>query len=536
MKTTIQRVTRAASMTTLLFGLGTWTACGAGDDLDAVEYSESLADRRLDELLGDEARLLAFVRDMPKGADLHSHTSGAITTEKLLRWGAEDGACIHPTTLVASNPCAPETIPLASAPPGSDLYQRALGAWSMEGFTGPLLAAHQHFFDAFGKYGAVQIDSRNDDSYADVMAKAGRDHQLYVELLQGFGSGAGAAIANRVFQATDVWNKETLLARRQQIIADPAFAPAVAAQAASIAATFAGARTLLGCDTSSPDPGCAVEVRLQVAANRTGSRISVFGQWVYAYELAQAVPELVGVNLVSPEENANSLRYYDDEMFALGVLDELNDSAVGRRQLHVSLHAGELIPEVVPDPIDLTFHIRRAVEVGRAERIGHGVDVLGETAGDGADDLLRDMREAGVMVEICLTSNRVLLGAQGDLHPLGRYLQDRVPVALATDDQGILRTSVVDEYLAAVVDQGLTYRQLKQLTRTGLEHAFVEGASLWRERDDFRKPVEACRRGRLGAATPSAGCAAYLAAHKRAALQWRLEGELAAFEDSIIRN
>lgn len=521
-----------AAATAAILSLG---ACAAGDDVNEVEHRESLINDRFDVLRGEANSLESFVRRMPKGGDLHSHTSGAITTEKLIQWGSEDGACVHPDTLVASNPCAAGTVPLSSAPPGSALYQRVLQAWSMEAFDGPLLAAHQHFFDSFGKFGAVQLDSRNDDSYADVMSAAGRHGQLYLELLQGFGSGAGAAIARSVFLPEDAWDEATLLARRQQIIAHPSFAPAIAAQAASIANTFAGARQLMGCDGASPDPGCGVEVRLQVAANRTGTRVSVFGQWVFAYELAQVVPELVGVNLVSPEEHPNSLLFYNDEMFALRVLGEHNDAQAGRKKVHVSLHAGELIPEVVPDPIHLTFHIKRAVEVARAERIGHGVDILGETEGDGANALLRRMSDDHVMVEICLTSNRVLLDAAGADHPLARYRQEKVPVALATDDQGIFRGNISEEYVAAVVDQDLRYRDLKELARASLEHAFVEGESLWRERDKFQRTVDACRHDRLGATSTSSTCAAFLASHRKAALQWKLEQQFRAFELSELR-
>jgi Adenosine deaminase len=529
-----RKVGHPAVIATIVSGLAlTSGGCMIGDDLDGLEVRESMVSDHVDSMLNDTAAMTTLLSALPKGGDLHNHTSGAITTEKLIQWGSEDGACVNPTTFVASNPCAPGTVPLASAPPGSALYQQVLGSWSMAGFTGPLLDAHQHFFDAFGKYGAIQTNARNDDSYADVMSKAGRNQQIYLELLQGFGSGAASGIAAGVFSPTDTWDRATLLMRRQQITQHPNFAPAIAAQAAIIADTFRGARALLGCDTSSPDPGCNVEVRLQVAANRTGTRVAVFGQWVYALELAQVVPEMVGINLVSPEENANSLQFYDDEMFALGVLDDYNDNA-GRKKVHISLHAGELIPQVVPSPVDLTFHIRHAVEAAHAERIGHGVDVLGETAGDGAADLLRDMHDAGVMVEICLTSNRVLLGATGDSHPLARYLQEKVPVALATDDEGILRGDITQEYLAAIRDQGVTYRELKQMIRASLEHAFVEGDSLWRTRDEFRRTVDACRRDEPGSRRPSSACAAFLAANKRAQLQWTLEQQLEDFEEHVL--
>ncbi len=367
-------------------------ACG--EELTAAER-ENLVNDHMESLRPDATSLKGFLQNMPKGADLHSHTSGAIATEKLIQWGAEDGACVNTSTYVASNPCAAGTTPLSTTATDQALYNAVLSAWSMEGHPGPLLSAHQHFFDAFGKYGAVQTDARNDDSYADILSQAGKNKQIYIELMQGFGSGAGGGIAAGLFGPSDPWDAATLLAKRQQIIATPSFMTAINNQAASIAATLSGARQLLGCDGASPDPGCDVDVRMMVSANRTGTRAQVFGQWVFAYELAQVVPEIVGVNLVSPEEHPNSLTFYNDEMFALGTLDDFNDSQSGRKKVRISLHAGELIPEVLTPATQehLTFHIRNAVELAHAERIGHGVDVLSETAGDGADDLLRDMSE-----------------------------------------------------------------------------------------------------------------------------------------------
>ncbi|XXF76248.1 adenosine deaminase [Myxococcaceae bacterium GXIMD 01537] len=509
------------------------SACGGDDPTPPIgKTPEQATTEHMESLRNDPAALSAFLRSMPKGGDLHSHTSGAITTEKLIQWGAEDGACVNTTTYVASNPCAVSSVPLSNAWTDKALYDSVMGAWSMEGFTGPLLDAHQHFFDAFGKYGAVQLDSRNDDSYADILSRAGHHNQVYVELMQGFGASTGGRLAVPLFTAGDAWNTETLLAKREQLIALPEFKSALEKQEASIAATLSGARQLMKCDSAQPDPGCGVEVRLLVSANRTSDRANIFGQWVYAYELAQRVPQIVGVNLVSPEENANSLTYYNDEMFALGTLDDFNDRTTGRKLVHISLHAGELIPSVLKpeEQQHLTFHIRNAVELAHAERIGHGVDVLGETAGDGAADLLRDMHAAGVMVEICLTSNRVLLGKTGTDHPLAAYLEQKVPVALATDDSGILRGDITQEYVAAASAHGLDYKTLKQMARASLEHAFVEGNSLWAQRDDFTRAADACAQDAAGAASPSSGCAAFLGAHKRAALQWKLETQFATFE------
>jgi adenosine deaminase len=519
----------SAALAALALGLG---ACVGGRGIAPEREGEARVHARLEALRGDPEALRAFLRSMPKGGDLHSHTWGAIAPETLLEWGAEDGVCVDPEHWVASQPCAPGSLPLAQVVREPASRAAVLGAWSLEGFSGSVLQTHQHFFDTFARYDAVQRESRDDDGYAHILSSARQHQLLYVELMQGFGANSAGKLATGLFSATDPWDEATLRARREQLLALPAFQSAVDTQARKIARDLTGARALLQCGTAQADPGCDVELRLIAAANRLKDRAQVFAQWVYAYELARRVPQIVGVNLVAAEESAPSLRHYEDEMFALGVLDDLHEREPGHTPVHISLHAGELIPAVLApqDARHLRFHVRAAVERGHAERIGHGVTVRDETEGGSVEALLERMRESGVLVEICLTSNRRLLGVAGSAHPLRTYLAHGVPVALATDDAGTLRNDLTQEYVAAVVEQGLDYATLKRLSRASLEHAFVEGDSLWARRDDFSTRAVACVRDVPGEAPPSAGCAAFLAAHRRAALQWKLEQRLAAFE------
>ena len=83
-------------------------------------------------------------------------------------------------------------------------------------------------------------------------------------------------------------------------------------------------------------------------------------------------------------------------------------------RVHISLHAGEIASSLVT-PEGLKFHIREAIDVGHAERIGHGVDVMNE---DHPYELLKEMAARRVMVEINLTSNDVILNVKGGDHPL----------------------------------------------------------------------------------------------------------------------
>jgi len=105
-----------------------------------------------------------------------------------------------------------------------------------------------------------------------------------------------------------------------------------------------------------------------------------------------------------------------------------------------------------------------------------------------------------------------------------------VPVALATDDDGVARSDMTHEYLRAVETYRLPYTDLKRMTRQSLEHSFLPGESLWVDaKHDFRA-VAACAGDVLGSEKPSPRCEKFLAANERGREQWRLEAEFARFE------
>ena len=149
------------------------------------------------------------------------------------------------------------------------------------------------------------------------------------------------------------------------------------------------------------------------------------------------------------------------------------------------MHAGELTPQIlgaapgmVPD--ELTFHIADSVWNGHAERIGHGTDLRYEK--DRAE-LLRAMREHGVLAEICLTSEELIQALKSDEIPFAAYRQAGVPVSLNTDDEGVLRSDLSHEFLRAARDYHLDYGELKELARNSIEYSFLPGHSLFCTRE-----------------------------------------------------
>jgi len=93
-------------------------------------------------------------------------------------------------------------------------------------------------------------------------------------------------------------------------------------------------------------------------------------------------------------------------------------------------------------------------------------------------ELLKEMAAKHVLVEICLTSNDVILGVTGQKHPLPMYMKYGVPVALATDDEGVSRGNMTQEYQRAAETYHLSYADLKKMARASLTYSFLPGADL----------------------------------------------------------
>jgi aminodeoxyfutalosine deaminase len=104
-----------------------------------------------------------------------------------------------------------------------------------------------------------------------------------------------------------------------------------------------------------------------------------------------------------------------------------------------------------------------------AVRIGHGTGAVTDSR------LLDHLRERGITVEVCPTSNvRTRSVASWDIHPMPRFLDHGVPVTLSTDDPGMFGADLNDEYLRAATAFGLTRAELAAIARTGVRAALCD--------------------------------------------------------------
>jgi adenosine deaminase len=469
------------------------------------------------------SQLWSFLLKLPKGADLHNHLSGSIYAESYIQWAAEKGLCVNNQTMALSMPPTPSAcdpklnqIPANAALTNSVLFQQLVDAWSMRNWQLASESGHDHFFNSFGRFGTATWDQTG-RMLAEAATRAAHGQVLYLELMLTPDGTMSSDLGKQV-----VWDgnvDSTLNKLKTAGIAKNAAAGSKALQDAETQKD-----QFLKCGTPQADPGCAVTIRYVAQVSRGGSLGSVFAQMVTGFTLASdPSSKVVALNLVQGEDGAAAMQNFSVQMQMLNSLRSLYPKA------HLTLHAGELAPGLVP-PAGLTFHIRESVVTAGAERIGHGVDIMHE---DRPEELFKEMARRHVMVEICLSSNDTILGISGSVHPLATYLKFGVPVALATDDEGVSRSEISREFLRAVQDQGLGYVQLKMMARNSLQYAFIAGGSLWSNADRQRfVPVSQCRDDMAAMKLVTNSCRDYVAGSEKAKLQWQLEENFKAFESA----
>jgi len=378
------------------------------------------------------------------------------------------------------------------------------------------VTGHDHFFDTFSKFGGVD-KSHTGEWLDEVATRAAAQNEQYLELMVTPPFDHTAAIAKEL-----KWRLNGAFGEFREELFGRGLRDDVAGVRAYLDEAEAGRRKSEHCDDAKRTQACAVQIRYIYQVLRAAPPAQVFAQTLLGFEAASADPRVVGINYVQPEDARVAMSDYALHMRIVAFLHGLYP------KVHISLHAGELAPKLVPHE-GLCCHIRLAVEEAHAERIGHGVDVMYE---EKPYDLLKEMASSHVMVEINLTSNDVILGVTGKDHPFPLYRKFGVPVALSTDDEGVSRIDLTHEYVRAVETYGLTYADLKRLVRTSVEYSFLPGESLWRDRDNFGTPTSSCSRETPGTDKPSSSCAAFLQSNEKARQQWELEKRFRAFESS----
>ena len=413
-----------ALATTSLFSAVQASAQSSGQAVSSTA-SEARATRAYQAALhqGPEA-LQGFLANFPKGADLHVHLSGAVYAESFIRAAGEDGLCVDPAALkFVKSPCEAPLLLASELPHHQELYDRLVDAFSLRSFVPTAgWSGHDQFFATFDRFGGLD-KSHMGEWLDEVATRAASQNEQYLEVMQtpSFFDLAplwnslgwplrGVLDASRDNDSADSsapgfegdatgTSRAELSALREKLLAGGLRTEA-ALDAKEMDDALAARNRIEHCGEANAAAACSVKIRWLYQVLRAFPPQQVFAQTLLAFEVASADANDAGLNFVQPEDATLAMSEYNRQMHMLDYLHGVYP------KVHISLHAGELAPGLVP-PSGLKFHIREAVELGHAERIGHGVDVMYET---NPRALLKEMAARHVMVEINLTSNDVILG------------------------------------------------------------------------------------------------------------------------------
>jgi len=124
----------------------------------------------------------------------------------------------------------------------------------------------------------------------------------------------------------------------------------------------------------------------------------------------------------------------------------------------------------------MRFHIKEAVDIGGAKRIGHGTALAYE---QDVLSLIERMRAKKTVIEINYHSNRFILGSTHKNHPLYLYHKAKIPIVICTDDAGVLRTDHNGEFIQIALDfPNFTYTDFKEFAFNSIIHSFIKGVEV----------------------------------------------------------
>ncbi|MBQ5965465.1 adenosine deaminase [Massilia sp. ZL223] len=440
----------------------------------ASSVNESATAKHYASLIAGEpklAELTLFFTQMPKGGDLHHHYSGAIYVEQYVDFVDKQGYCVNKQTyqietkkeVIAyerAKPVAERTC-LSSAEIYADdhTWRELLQRWSNKDFGnhGALQPPPDRlFFQTFGFFGPVS-NSNFREGLQELKKRAIAENVGYIETM--FKS--APALPNTDFDKQAAANAGNDAALDAQLAAAWAALDKDENFNKSID-KFVG--TVVDASEGIDDE--RFTMRYQTYVFRLMSPSLVFSSMMAAFKSAVANDKIVGVNIVGQESSHIAMRDYALHMKMFRFL------RAKYPDVKVAMHAGELAMGDVP-PEGLKFHIDQALVVAGAQRIGHGLDLAHET---NAPAIMQKMREDDIPVEINLTSNAFISGIEGTNHPINLYRKYGVPYVISTDDAGVTRHTLSNEYVLFASRYKPGYAEVKKASYNSIRYAFLSVA------------------------------------------------------------
>jgi adenosine deaminase len=428
-------------------------------------------DVQFDQIRNQTAQLRAFFSAMPKGGDLHHHYDGSIYTETFIDFAVKNNFWLNTNTFAIQKDFSAKVPKDKNWRKISDLIrknefdfykQKLLEKWSTKDFHPSNSPSDDHFFSTFDGFVPAK-DPNFATGLLELKERALKENVSYIEtmFLLFFKDGDThkmQAFNHRLKNAQQKKDEQTL-----KTILDEMYAFFMANGAQKQAQKYN--EDFQRIHTSNAIDNSAFTLRYQNAILRLKQPSEVFGDLLVCYLSDQSSTLINGVNIVGQEDREVSMQDYWLHMRMYKYLNEKYPN------IKNALHAGELTLGLVK-PEELTWHINEAISVANAKRIGHGIDLPFEKD---TFSILKKMKEEQIAVEINLTSNEFILNVKNDEHPISLYHQNGVPIVISTDDAGVLRTNLTEQYvLLAKRYPEFSYSKIKQLVFNSIRFSFIE--------------------------------------------------------------
>jgi adenosine deaminase len=416
---------------------------GAQGNSENSTPAESQVSAYFDGIKDNKSALIAFLQDMPKGGDLHTHVSAVVEIETVLKYAAEHDYDfdVKNKKFILSSPdntgddfiksdvlkelynSDSTTVPSKTR---ELIMTTIFDNLSMRNYTNMPENSHDLFFQYFSR--TVSIDAAT--YYEEYFTRAVHQNISYLELMANINTAA---------------DYEGIIKIKDRVLKSLGKNPS------DLTINFLA--------TVNRNQGIE---NFKTALNAAVSRVDN--------------PDLhtVGITVLSAEDDIASQQEFDAQMSAIDELVKLREKN-NKKPINFHLHAGELTLDYATYE-SMTDRISESVYKGHAKTIGHGVSIAWN---EDVYDLLKYMRDEKIGVAVCPTSNEAILGVPAAENQFGLYWEADVPVAIATDDEGLSRTNLTNEYAKIITAFDLDYTEVKFLAFSSLEMAYTDGDSLF---------------------------------------------------------
>lgn len=434
-----------------------------------TSYAQSTNDY-FEKIRNNEAQLTAFFSHMPKGGDLHHHFSGSIYAEPLLRRAIAEDFYLNIETMdvLKDKPVTGiwEQFSTLKTNGTLEVYkQKIMQRWSIKDYNYVDYPSDKLFFESFMKFEPA-IKGNFGQGLLELKNRAISENVSYIETQL---STIPTAMNTEDLTKFNSRLRKLALAKDEKAILktlDSVYNSLMQKEAESYAKDFnnnfvAKLHQDLKIDNKQ------FTMRYQNFVLRFMEPVDLFKNLVIAFISADKSPIIAGVNIVSPEDGETSMKDYWLHMLMFKYCHSRYPN------VKYTMHAGELTLGLV-QPEELTWHIGAAVYTAGANRIGHGVAMAYEKD---SYELLRHMAKNLIPIEINLVSNEFILKVKESRHPFHLYKEFGVPIVISTDDAGILRTNMTEQYvLLAKRYKDVSYLDIKQYVYNSINYSFIKEA------------------------------------------------------------